>query len=151
MEKINNEVAGIKGNSGFAQAIAIYIYKKCESDQGYKARVELEEKTLDTCLKYIMGTVKKMSQNASMAAATDEEVYKLVDDYYTKENAELDIPKKVVAKVQTSEESPKEPYTKVDPPEKVVKPKVEKSILTKKVKERDPLTDNQVSLFDLLG
>jgi len=39
----------------------------------------------------------------------------------------------------------------VDPPEKVeVKKPQKKSILTKKIKERDPLIDNQVSVFDLL-
>lgn len=152
MEKISREIAEIKNNKGFAEAIAAYINKQCESSEEYQVRVNLEEKKLEECLKYIMSEVKKACGNASSVAATDEEVFKLVDDYYTKKHSEIKI-ETVHARAQAPKvETEGETYTKVDAPEKVEKPKLEKkSILTKKVKERDPLVDNQVSLFDLLG
>lgn len=154
MEKISREIAEIKNNKGFAEAIAAYINKQCETSEEYQVRVNLEEKKLEECLKYIMSEVQKACGGASSVAATDDEVFKIVDDFYTKEHSEIKI-ETVHARAQAPaprEETEGEAYTKVDAPEKVEKPKPEKkSILTKKVKERDPLVDNQVSLFDLLG
>ena len=152
MEKISREIAEIKNNKGFAEAIAAYINKQCETSEEYQVRVNLEEKKLEECLKHIMSEVQKACGGASSVAATNEEVFSLVDDYYTKEHSEIKI-ETVHARTQAPKvETEGEAYTKVDAPEKVEKPKPEKkSILTKKVKERDPLIDNQVSLFDLMG
>lgn len=145
MEKIKRELETIKNNKGFAQAIAAYITKRCEEDD-YKERVELEEKKLEECLKYLMGEVKKISQGAHMVAATDDEVFKIVDDYYFKTKEQLDIKPAPPVKVE---------YAKVDAPEKIEvakKPKEEKkSILNKKEVVRDQAHDNQVSLFELRG
>ena len=162
MEKILKELEGIKNNRGFAEAIGSYIADKCRVDEKFTTRVHLEDKKLEECLKYIMSEVKKSCAGASSVAATDEEVFKLVDDYYTKDHSEIKIDERVQARAQapaqkteyeeTHEEEDEKPYARVDAPEKVEKPKPEKkSMLTKKPKERDPVTDNQVNLFDLLG
>ena len=151
MEKISREIAEIKNNKGFAEAIAAYINKKCEKNHVFQERVNIEEKKLEECLKYIMSEVKKSCGGALSVAATDKEVFKLVDDYYTKDHSEIKIDERVQGTAQTPAEKKEETYAKVDPPEKVeVKKPQKKSILTKKVKERDPLIDNQVSVFDLL-
>ena len=154
MEKVSREIAEIKNNKGFAEAIAAHIIKQCESNEDYQVRVNLEEKKLEECLKYIMSEIKKACEGASSVAATDDEVFKLVDDYYTKEQSEIQIDERVQARAQAP--APKteyeETYARVDAPEKVeVKKPEKKSILTKKPKERDPLVDNQVNLFDLMG
>jgi hypothetical protein len=162
MEKISKEIAEIKNNKGFAEAIATYINKKCKEDQVFQERVTLEDKKLEECLKYIMSEVKKSCEGAFSVAATDEEVFNIVDTYYNKEHSEIEIDKRVQAIAQaperkteyeeTHEEEEEKPYARVDAPEKVEKPKPEKkSILNKKPKERDSLINNQVSLFDLLG
>lgn len=155
MEKISKEIAEIKNNKGFAEAIAAYISNHCEASEEYQARVNLEEKKLEECLRYILSEVKKACIGASSAAATHEEVYRLVDDYYNKEHSEIKIDESIQARAQAPEsqkDREEETYTKVDAPQKIEKPKQEKkSVLTKKVKERNPLVDNQVSLFDFLG
>jgi len=151
MEKILKELEGIKNNRGFAEAIGSYIAEKCRVDEKFTKRVMMKEKEFEQCLRYILTEVKKASEGSSMVAASDDEVFKLVDDYYTKDKAEIVIDEKVVAKAQAPAPVPQTTYAKVDAPEKVEVVKVEKSILTKKEKERDAVVDNQVNLFDLLG
>lgn len=143
MEKLKKELETVHHNKGFAEAIHLYIKNKCIKED-YKARVELEEKNLGECLSYLMGEVKKIAQDAQMVAATDDEVFRIVDDYYFKTKEELDITPAPPVKVE---------YARVDAPPAVDKPKEDKkSILTKKTPvERDPGVDNQVTLFDLLG
>ena len=159
MEKINREIAEIKTErygKNFAMAIAMHIYKMCEADEAYRARVDLEEKTLKDCMQYIYTVIKnKAPKGAEAAAATDEEVYQLVDTYYKSSKEELKIDHSIRADAQAPpakkvEEEPT--YAKVDAPPKVEVKKA-KSMLTKKseVKHRDPAIDNQVSLFDLMG
>jgi nicotinamide mononucleotide adenylyltransferase len=153
MEKILKELESIKNNRGFAEAIGSYIADKCRVDGKFEERVMMKEKELDQCLKYIMSEVRRKTANATSVAATDEEVFKIVDEYYTLDNSAIKINERVSAEVQTPRETAKkeETYAKVDPPEKVeVKKPEKKSVLNKKVKERDPLIDNQVTVFDLL-
>lgn len=159
MEKINREIAEIKTQrygKNFAMAIAIHIYKMCEADEAYRARVDLEEKSLKDCIQYIYTVIKNEApKGADAAAATDEEVYQLVDTYYKSSKEELKIDHSIKADAQAPPEkkaAEETTYAKVDVPPKVEVKKV-KSMLTKKseVKHRDPAVDNQVSLFDLMG
>ncbi len=174
MEKINREITEIKTkdeNVGFAKAIGKYICEKCESDQDYRARVDLPEKTLTECIQYILTTIKSRSKESRAAVATDEEVFKIVDAYYNSSSKDIVLDKSLRASVKEekvsedkdgSEKATKskaksktvnEPtYAKVDAPPKVEVVK-EKSMLTKKseTKHRDPAIDNQVSLFDIMG
>lgn len=159
MEKINREIAGIKTQrygKDFAMAIAIHIYKMCERDEAYMARVDLEEKSLKDCIQYIYTEIKnKAPKGAEAAAATDEEVYQLVDTYYKSSKEELKIDRSIRADAQAPQENKaveETTYAKVDAPPKI-EVKKQKSMLTKKseIKHRDPAVDNQVSLFDLMG
>jgi len=159
MEKINREIAEIKTKrygKDFAMAIAIHIYKMCERDEAYRARVDLEEKSLKDCIQYIYTEIKnKAPKGAEAAAATDEEVYQLVDTYYKSSKEELKIDHSIRADAQAPQENKaveETTYAKVDAPPRV-EVKKQKSMLTKKseVKRRDPAVDNQVSLFDLMG
>lgn len=159
MEKINREIAEIKTQrygKNFVMAIAIHIYNMCESDEAYRARVDLEEKSLKDCIQYIYTEVKnKAPKGAEAAAATDEEVYQIVDTYYKSSKEELKIDHSIKADAQAPPEkkaTEEMTYAKVDAPPKV-EVKKQKSMLTKKseVKHRDPAIDNQVSLFDLMG
>lgn len=159
MEKINREIAEIKTErygKNFAMAIAMHIYKMCEANEEYRARVDLEEKTLKDCMQYIYTVVKKKApQGANATAATDEDVYQIVDTYYKSSKEELEIDRTIRANTQAPPEKKaveEATYAKVDSPSKV-ELKKERSMLTKKnePKHRDPAIDNQVSLFDLMG
>lgn len=149
MEKINKEVSEIRNNESFIKAIAKHIIAKCESDTEYLKRVELEEKKLEECSRYIMSEARRKAGRANMAATTEEEVYQIVDDYYLKDNLKIEVSQRNVAQVTKAETETA--YAKVDAPPAVEVIKPEKKPLTPKPKERDPVRDNQVSLFDLLG
>lgn len=146
MEKIIQEIAGIKDNQGFAQAIGNHLALKCQSAM-FEARVNLEEKKLEECLRYIISEIKRMAKGSSAVAATDEEVFKLAEDYYTKEKDQL---KSIPAAEKVKVAAPKTEYKKVEAPEKVEIEKTE-SVLTKKDKPKAHEDLNQVSLFDSLG
>lgn len=146
MEKITKEITEIKNNKGFGQAIADYLITKCQ-DKTFRERVNLEEKKLEECLRYIVGEVKRIAKGSSAVAATDSEVFNLAEEYYIKEKDQLkSIPKQEKVKIEV----PKTEYTKIDAPEKVEVDKKE-SILTKKEKTKAHQDLNQVSLFDLMG
>lgn len=146
MEKIINEITKIKNNEGFAQAIGNHLALKCQI-KTFEDRVNLEEKKLEECLRYIIGEIKRMAKGANAVAATDEEVFKLAEDYYTKEKDEL---KNIPAPEKVKVAAPKTEYAKVEAPEKVEVEKKE-SVLTKKEKPKVHEDLNQVSIFEFLG
>lgn len=146
MEKIIKEITEIKNNQGFAQAIGNHLALKCQSAM-FEARVNLEEKKLEECLRYIIGEIKRMAKGSNAVAATHEEVFKLAEDYYTKEKDEL---KSILAPEKVKVAAPKTEYKKVEAPEKVEVVKTE-SVLTKKDKPKAHEDLNQVNLFDSLG
>lgn len=146
MEKLIKEITEIKDNQGFAQAIGNHLALKCQNEI-FEARVNLEEKKLGECLRYIIGEIKRIARGSSAVAATDEEVFKLAEDYYTKEKDEL---KNIPAPEKVKVAAPKTEYAKVEAPQKIEVEKKE-SALTKKEKPKSHVDLNQVSLFDSLG
>ncbi len=107
-----------------------------EQDFAFAERYKDEKKSLDECVKYIMGEAKKQAKNGC-AAIEDAVVYGWAVHYYQEENIKVD--GNVKAKVVTP---------KVEKPKEVAKTKEIKPI---KALVKDKENNNKCVQLDLFG
>ena len=93
----------------FKEIIKAHLDKMAEQDAAFKARYELENKTLDTCVKYIFQEAQKQ-KTGNCAAIEDDVVYGWAVHYYQEDNLTIDnVKAKVVHKADKPKvEKPKE-------------------------------------------
>ena len=89
----------------YKEKIKAHLDKMAEQDEAFAARLRLESKSLDECIKYIMSEARKKAVNGC-ACIDDEEVYGWAAHYYQEDSVKVD--KSVKAKVTTSPEPKKE-------------------------------------------
>lgn len=101
----------VKATDGFTQVIKEYLDKKALSDFTFLARLELKEKTLDSCVGYILNKVQK----SGMQGYADQEIFDMAVFYYendiedkdTKGSASRVVVNHHVAKPKKADTTPK--------------------------------------------
>ena len=120
----------------FKQTIKAHLDKMAQQDFAFAERYKDEKKSLDECVKYIMGEAKKQAKNGC-AAIEDAVVYGWAVHYYQEENIKVD--GNVKAKVVTP---------KVEKPKEVAKTKEIKPI---KALVKDKENNSKCVQLDLFG
>ena len=106
----------------FKEIIKAHLDKMAEQDAAFKARYELESKSLDKCIQYITSQARKQAKG-NCAAVEDAVVYGWAVHYYQEDNIIVENVK--AAKVVTPKaEKPKE-VKEIKPIKAIVKDKKE--------------------------
>lgn len=116
-----------------ANSIIEYLISKAEKDEGFSKRINLENKTVKECIKYVEQEVKKLliekygEEGRYGGHLDDDVVYKIAENYFILDDIIIEKP------VERIREIPK--------------PKTNKNttVLTKKEEKKDK---GQISLFD---
>lgn len=109
----------------FEEVILAHLENIAKTDSHLAGRMQIKEKNIESCCKYIISEVEKTKRNGF----ADEEVFALARHYYLEDNLEI---KKVSAKVIVNQAITGDEKAK-----------------SKKEEPKNESKSNQLSLFDL--
>lgn len=137
IEKLKNELASIKDKT-FAEPVIQYLIKRCEEDSGMAEDVCQDHKTWNKCFSYIFRKAREQASGASQCVVKEEVVYEWAEDYYRKDDKELEAKSKETKITKTPIVPEKDKTTKKvkEEPKKVIRDKGE--------------IQGQMSLFDFI-
>lgn len=137
IKKITDAEYGSHGE-GLAKPIADFIVGKCE-DEEFAALVMQEHKTLEKCLNFVMEQAKNHLNNKCGYIPPDE-VFSMVNDYFTMDDAELER-KKAEEAAMRKEEAKRQSEERAA---KAAEAKTKKAAEKKAAKQS---AEGQISLF----
>ena len=135
--KLKDELKNTK-DKAFAEPVIEYLLKRCEEDMGVVEDILLEHKNWASCYDYIYAQARKKATGNSVAIR-DDIVFEWAEDYYHKEDTEVE------KKVEKAKKDKKTEIIKEKKKTKKVPEVKEEKQKYKKVEE----LEGQMSIFDM--
>ena len=145
-EAINKIMEAEHGNHGadLASPIIEFVIEKCAVDEEFATLVMQEHKTLEKCLDFVMEQAKK-HLNGKSGYIPPNEVFAMVNDYFTMDDAELEAKKAEEAAKREEKNKKRAEEKKAQDAEKQAQKKAEAK---KKSNEKNQSKD-QLTFFDI--